>query len=303
MKVIRRARRSKGRTVSILAAFCYLLLVGYLALAVHEAAGPPDAAALGAPPLASVVAVGETRWKSGGPLIAVVIDDLGIDERRTREAIALPAAVSLSFLPYGDGTPLLSREAHLAGHEIIAHLPMEPDGGADPGPMALRLAHSPAEIESRIAWALSRVAHFDGVNNHMGSRFTSSRAALAPVMRALALRGVYFLDSRTTAESLAESAAREAGLLAGARDVFLDDTDDRISVARELARAESQASLAGSAIAVGHPRPETLAALKHWIGEMELRGYRLVPVSAVLRRRSGAAAQTSQIAPMLSPQG
>jgi polysaccharide deacetylase 2 family uncharacterized protein YibQ len=224
----------------------------------------------------------------GGPAIAIIIDDAGMDEARTREAIALPPAVTLSFLPYADASRLLSRRAHRAGHEVIVHLPMQPVGKENPGPMALTGDLPPEEMKRRVEWALTRVSDYDGVNNHMGSKFTASRKALIPVMETLGDRGLFFLDSRTTADTQAEKTARDAGLLTGARDVFLDDEQDASSVARELLRAEQVAKARGSAIVIGHPHPETLAALKIWTDHIDARGFRLLPLKDVLTLRANA---------------
>jgi polysaccharide deacetylase 2 family uncharacterized protein YibQ len=220
------------------------------------------------------------------PEIAIVIDDCGPSEAGTRGAIALPAAFTLSFLPYPDASLALSHQAHLAGHEVILHLPMQPLGKENPGPMALMTGLDPAELLRRVDWALARVSDFDGVNNHMGSRFTGSRADLVPVMEELSAHRLFFLDSRTGPGSLGQTVAREAGMLAGGRDVFLDDVESLDAVAHQLSVTESRARLHGSAIAIGHPHPATLAALADWAAGVEGRGFRLVALRTVLERRS-----------------
>ena len=221
------------------------------------------------------------------PAIAIVIDDCGVDEVRTRTAMALPAAMTLAFLPYGGASSSLSHRAHMAGHEIIVHLPMEPKGAENPGPMPLMEGLSATEITERVDWALSRVSDYDGVNNHMGSRFTASREALIPVMRELSARKLFFLDSRTTPNTQAERLAREAGMLTGARDIFLDNDETAPAVERELAHVEEQARAHGSAIAIGHPHVETLAALETWSKDVEARGFRLVSLKTLLELRAG----------------
>ncbi len=199
--------------------------------------------------------------------------------------MALPAAMTLAFLPYPGASASLSHQARMAGHEIIVHLPMEPRGAENPGPMPLTEGLSAAEITQRLDWALSRVSDFDGANNHMGSRFTASREALLPVMRELAARRLFFLDSRTTADTQAEKLAREAGLLTGARDIFLDNDETAPAVERALARVEEQARAHGSVIAIGHPHAETLAALETWSKNAEAKGFRLMPLKTVLELR------------------
>ncbi len=231
------------------------------------------------------------------PLVAIVIDDLGADVPHTREALALPPAISLSFLPYPKESAALSHEAHMAGHQILVHMPMEPDGNDDPGPLALREDQLPSENLYRLHWMLSRVADYEGANNHMGSKFTASRAALAPVMRELAGKLQFFLDSRTTAKSQAEDVARSFGLLTGRRDVFLDDDQHGEAVEKQLTAMENFARSHGSVIAIGHPHAETLAALRAWTALAEKRGFHLLPVSAVLRARAGNPNEGSLAAP------
>ena len=134
---------------------------------------------------------------------------------------------------------------------------------------------------------MSRVSDYDGANNHMGSRFTASREALLPVMQELSARKLFFLDSRTTADTQAEKLARETGILTGARDIFLDNDETAPAVEHELASLEDQARSRGSAIAIGHPHEETLAALKVWSKDVEARGFRLVTLKTVLELRAG----------------
>jgi polysaccharide deacetylase 2 family uncharacterized protein YibQ len=230
----------------------------------------------------------ETRSKSQAttlPAIAIVIDDLGADAMRTEQAIALANEITLSFLPYPETSRSLSHEAHLAGHEVIVHLSMQPAGSADPGPMALLVNLPPAELVRRVAWALERVSDYDGANNHIGSGFTASRKALLSVMQELAARKLLFLDSRTTPTTQAENVAREAGMLTGSRDIFLDDDERAVAVEGQLKLVEQRARMTGNAIAIGHPHPETLAALKAWTADLSTRGFRLAAVKEVLQMR------------------
>src|SRR5262249_17867027 len=111
------------------------------------------------------------------PKIAIVIDDLGGDLAHTDRALALPKAVTLSFLPYAEATPFLATEAAHGGHEVLVHMPMQAEGEHDPGPMALTVGLAPAEIRDRLVAALGRVPAAVGINNHMGSRFTADREA------------------------------------------------------------------------------------------------------------------------------
>jgi polysaccharide deacetylase 2 family uncharacterized protein YibQ len=249
-------------------------------------------------------AIAKRAGAAAGPLptgrqieIAIVIDDLGVDVASTRQAIALPAWVNLSFLPYASETPVLAREAEQAGHEVLVHVPMEPIGAADPGPMALQTGLGGAENVRRLNWALSRVPGFAGINNHMGSRFTADRESLAPVIAALSARGVYFLDSRTTAASIVVPLARACGLASADRDVFLDDEPTPSSVAQQLAAVVRRARETGVAIAIGHPHPATLAILRQWLPGAQADNIALVSAGRAIRDKAARDGESTRQKP------
>jgi hypothetical protein len=228
------------------------------------------------------------------PQIAIVIDDMGSVTATNRRAIALPAAVSLSFLPYPDTTPELAREAAKAGHEILVHVPMEPMGTNDPGPNALLTQLPAAEIVRRLDWALGRVPGYDGINNHEGSKFTADRAALIPVVEDLASRHLFFLDSYTTPASLVVPLSRAFGVMSATRDVFLDDVQTPGAIGVQLAETEARARHDGVVIAIGHPHPATLDALAAWT--KKLQGFELVPVREAIRLKTEHDVQSLSVA-------
>jgi polysaccharide deacetylase 2 family uncharacterized protein YibQ len=218
--------------------------------------------------------------------IAIVIDDMGGEGIQGRRAIDLPKAITLSFLPYPDTAPALARAALREGHEVLVHVPMEPYGSADPGPNALRAELGAAENLRRLSWDFSRITGFDGINNHEGSKFTADRAALAPIMNMLADRSLFFLDSRTSPDTQVVTTARAAGVSSAGRDVFLDDTDTPEMIDTKLGETERIARTRGVAIAIGHPRVNTLDALWRWTGELASRGYVLIPVRVAIRLKT-----------------
>lgn len=219
----------------------------------------------------------------GRPMIAVVIDDLGIDRPRTKRAIALDSPVTLAFLAYARHLPEQSAAAGAAGHELLVHVGMEPLGThVDPGPNVLAAGLSRSELERRLAWDLGRFHGYIGINNHMGSKFTADRAGMAVVMDELKRRGLLFLDSLTTAHSVGARLAEEKGVPVIERNVFLDNVDDRTSVRERLAEVERIARRNGYAVAIGHPRDATLDVLATWLGEVGERGFAVVPLSAIV---------------------
>ncbi|MFM7345034.1 MAG: divergent polysaccharide deacetylase family protein, partial [Tagaea sp.] len=130
-----------------------------------------------------------------GAYVAIVIDDLGMDPARTARLASLPGPLTFAFLSYAPDIDGQSRAARGRGHEILLHMPMEPEGREDPGPGALRVALSDDDIRARTAAALDRLPLALGLNNHMGSRFTRDPRAMRPVLEELASRGLLFLDS------------------------------------------------------------------------------------------------------------
>jgi len=233
-----------------------------------------------------------TALKDGRPMIAIVLDDVGVNRRGARQAIALPGPLTLAFMTYADGLEAMTAEARAAGHELMLHVPMQPqDEAIDPGPNVLRNDLPPGELQQRLAWGLARYDGYVGINNHMGSRFTASEEGMALVMRELKSRGLLFLDSLTAAESVAGRAAAEAGVPYALRDIFLDnEPDDPEAIRHQLTLLEQKAREQGYAVGIGHPHEGTVSALREWIPEMRARGFALVPISAVVRHRQRLAA-------------
>lgn len=238
---------------------------------------------------------------AGQPLIAIVIDDMGLDLRRSARAIKLPGPLTLSFLPYGRDLPQQTATAHGKGHELMVHVSMQPEGtGNNPGPNALTVDLTPEEIKNRLDWALAAFPGYVGINNHMGSRFTANRAGMAAVMAELKARGLLFLDSRTGQNSVGMSTAAAYEVPHAARHVFLDNEISAAEVTRQLAETERIARQAGFAVAIGHPHDVTLAALEAWLPTLAAKGFVLAPVSAVVARleaRRGVS-QTSEAPPV-----
>lgn len=222
----------------------------------------------------------------GGPRIAIVIDDMGMDWDGVRKAASLPAAITLAFLPYAPELPMKAQMARDYGHELLVHLPMEPKGeGYDPGPMVLKTSLSQAELERRIAWNLGRFSGYVGINNHMGSAFTEDADAMRLLFRRLKSQGLMFLDSRTTAVSQGAQLAVQTQVPYAERDVFLDNAREATAVEQQLKLTEAKALRNGSAVAIGHPHDVTLEALRLWARDASERGFILVPISQIVEER------------------
>lgn len=221
------------------------------------------------------------------PMIAVVIDDMGMDRRRTARATELPGPLTLSFLPYAGDLPEQTARARAGGHELLVHVGMEPTSGSvDPGPNVLLTREPVEETRRRLVWGLERFEGYVGINNHMGSRFTADARGMATVMEELHDRGLLYLDSRTTPRTVGPAEARRAGVPFAERSVFLDPLGGVTTVQSQLAEAEAVARRRGYVVAIGHPHDATLDALQAWLPRLDARGFLLAPLSMVVAART-----------------
>lgn len=219
------------------------------------------------------------------PRIAIIIDDLGYQLGAGRRAIDLPGPVSFAVLP---GTPYggqLAREAHGQDKDVLLHLPLESvehQGAAEPNGITLDMSRS--IFRATFASAIQTVPFAVGVSSHRGSLLTRHPGHMAWLMEEIRLReGLFFVDSYTTHESIALQVAREQGVMATRRDVFLDHERTVEAVTREFERLKETARRQGYAVAIGHPFPETLEVLESGLPALEAQGFELVSISELLR--------------------
>jgi polysaccharide deacetylase 2 family uncharacterized protein YibQ len=217
-------------------------------------------------------------------MVVVIIDDMGLDRRRSERVLALPGPLTISYMTYAGHLAEQAAAARAHGHELMMHMPMQPlSASMDAGPDTLLDSLPPAELRRRVEADLARFDGYVGVNNHMGSRFTADGPGMRIVMEELKKRGLLFIDSMTTGKSTGLAIARAEGVPAAARDLFLDDVEDQVAIAAQLAKLEVQARKNGSAIAIGHPRDRTIDALAAWLPGLAARGITLVPITAVVK--------------------
>lgn len=219
-----------------------------------------------------------------GPRLAIIIDDLGNDLAPAERILSLPFPLTLSVLPNKEHSAEIAAEAFRRGDQVILHLPMEAEGSAaKPEAIELRTGMLADEVDRIVSDMLSGVPYAVGVNNHEGSRATTDPQLMAAVMNVLRARNLFFVDSRTTAATVAYDAARHAGVPAAFRNVFLDDVETREAVQQQLELAARDAARQGSAIAIGHPHPETLAALTEGLPKLQSNGIHFVFVSSLVQ--------------------
>lgn len=216
--------------------------------------------------------------------LVIVLDDGGNSLEPLAALARLPRAVAVAVLPNTLHAAEFSRAAAGQGREVLLHLPMDPVAGNGPGPGddAIGVGLSDHDIKERLERALAVVPGARGVNNHMGSMATADHRVMAAVMAVLGRRGLYFLDSRTTAATVAEDEALRHRVKALHRDVFLDNQDHPEAIMAAFAEAIGRARTQGEAVAIGHVHPTTLAALGEEIPRLP-NDVRLVAPSQLLR--------------------
>jgi len=219
------------------------------------------------------------------PAVAVLIDDIGYKPQEDAAVLALPVPYAIAVLPGSPHGADLAHLAQLQGREVLLHLPMEAtDRDTGLGELALRSGMDAPAMKAVLDQALSSVPHAIGVNNHMGSMLTGQPEVMRWLMESLQRQGPrFFIDSRTTPDTVAAMAAAEAGLAGLSRKVFLDHVRTREAVREALAELVASAKEEGHALAIGHPFPETLAELEKWSPEDE--GVELLSLQALLARK------------------
>lgn len=232
---------------------------------------------------ASMLAVTSTA-DLPSPQIAIIIDDLGYVHAAGQRAIALPGQVTYAILPNAPGARNMALAVHASGREVIVHLPLQAiaDMSAEHG--VIRLDMTANELSDEFDRALRNVPFAVGINNHRGSLITRHPGHMRWLMDNIRTKtNWYFVDSFTTHHSVAMQLAKESGVPALKRDVFLDSSREPEDILRAIETLKLTARRTGQAVAIGHPYPETLAALELALPKLESEGFRLVPVSSLIR--------------------
>lgn len=217
------------------------------------------------------------------PVVVIVIDDMGISSKRTADINSLQYPLTSAFLTYGKNLEQQIQKSIQAGHEIMLHTPMEPYTKADIAPDVLTTKMSVEELKKNLKDMLIKFKSIKGINNHMGSKLTEDIDRMTAVMEVLKEQGVFFLDSKTSSKSRAEEAAAKVGIAYAHRHVFLDNNNDKTYILGQLAKVEKLARKNGYAIAIGHPKTQTYAALKEWLPQLAEKEIKLMKLSEVVK--------------------
>ena len=216
--------------------------------------------------------------------LAILLDDAGQKVGLVPRVAALPSAVGVAVLPFLPSSSETAVALHKAGHEVWLHLPMEPNDypSNKPGPGAVFVAMTEDEVRMTVRSALNNVPFAVGMNNHMGSRASADLKLMTWVMQEIKGREMAFIDSRTTVETVAETAARAQGIKTGRRKVFLDNERSAAAIRRQLDEAVYRALIDGQAIAIGHMAAVTIGVLEDELPGLQARGVTLVSPTEAL---------------------
>ena len=218
--------------------------------------------------------------------VAIIIDDIGYSKTQGLAAINLPGKLTFAVIPHSPNAEYLATEAHSQQKELILHAPMSNIHNHPIGQAGLTDTMSEADFNKTLADALDSVPHISGVNNHMGSLLTQKKLPMEWTMKTLKKHGLYFVDSRTTPESIAWQTAQQFNVASLKRDVFLDHQRDTVFIEEQFQRLISIAKRQGYAIAIGHPYPETIDYLKENLGRLKDQGIHLKTASEVVNHYS-----------------
>lgn len=216
--------------------------------------------------------------------LAIIVDDMGVEMKPARQLAAIDGRLTFSVLPLRPASREVAQYLHAQGREVLLHLPMQGNGGKDPGEGALYKDMSPQHIKTILSMDIRAVPYIVGTNNHMGSEITPDRAIMRQVMQELKQHRLFFIDSLTTSDSVGVRVAREVGLPHNARDIFLDNEQNDAYIMGQLAKVKNIARRHASAIAICHPYPETIAVLAREVPKFKAQGITLVSVSAFARQ-------------------
>jgi len=220
----------------------------------------------------------------GLPKVAIIIDDIGYERRVAEKFLSLDAVLTFSVFPHSPFQQRIIRKAHTKGFEIMLHLPMEPYEypEVDPGPDALLTSMSPDELIDQLNKNLDAVPLIKGVNNHMGSKMTTESTRMYQIFSVLKKRGLFFVDSRTTPESICKPSARLLQIPFAQRDVFLDHVQEPAFIRRQIKELIRIAEIHGTAIGIAHPHLITYEIFREELPELQKK-VRLVPASSIVQ--------------------
>jgi polysaccharide deacetylase 2 family uncharacterized protein YibQ len=196
------------------------------------------------------------------PKVSIIMDDLGPNKQKAIEVFHINSPITISILPLQTYSKWIAEEAHRLGRDIVAHIPMEATRPLKLGEGGLYTWMTDDEIAKTLNEDIRSIPHIIGVSSHMGSAFTQDERVMHAVIFELKKQGLFFLDSLTTPKSVGLKLAKAQRLKILKRDVFLDNADDLHEIEVQWKRLVKISRERGNAIALAHPRKNTLEFLK-----------------------------------------
>jgi len=220
--------------------------------------------------------------------VAIIIDDIGYDLAPVRELLKVDADITFAILPLCSHSREAAEMLHEAHKETLLHLPMEPNSypKEKPGNGTLFTDMNSEELIFQLERDLASVPYVSGVNNHMGSKFMADEDKLILIFNKLKKKKMFFIDSRTTANTKAFAAAEKVNMQMASRKVFLDNDRDYNEIYKKLLEVTQNSSDVSPVIIIGHPYPETIRAIKDASRVLREKGILIVPVSKLIKGRS-----------------
>ena len=219
------------------------------------------------------------------PTVSIVVGGLGVGAAKTNDAIMkLPPAVTLAFTPYGSDPGKLAERARAQRHEILLQIPMEPYDypDNDPGPQTLLASLGPEENLDRLFWHLGRLQGYAGIANFMGARFVATDAAMSPIIREAAKRGLSYFDDGSAPRSVAAALAGSQAMPFAKGDIAIDAVPTSGEIDRALAKLETIAKERGFAIGTASALPISIDRIGAWVKTLDAHGVMLVPLTTTM---------------------
>jgi polysaccharide deacetylase 2 family uncharacterized protein YibQ len=218
------------------------------------------------------------------PRVALIIDDLGYDRKMAEKFLGLDINLTFSILPHSPFQNKIARQANSKGLEIMLHMPMEPVEypEVNPGPGTLLSSMTPDELINQLEENLNTMPGVKGINNHMGSKLTAESAQMYQIFSVLKHRGLFFVDSRTTSDSLCKPSARLFQVPFAQRDVFIDHYQKPDFIRKQIKELIRIAKLNGEAVGILHPHSTTYRILQEMLPDLQNQ-VQLVPASKIVR--------------------
>jgi uncharacterized protein len=251
---------------------------------VVAAASPSPSRRASAAPLSSASPTPLASGATPAPRIAIIIDDCGYNLPRDLRFLRLPIPVTLSILPMTPHGKQVADAAVAAGKAVMLHLPMEPESPTVvPGPGEITTAMTDQQVQAQVAADIASLPPLPGANNHEGSKATSDPRVMRDVLGVLKHDDMFFIDSRTAYSSVGEATAQALEVPTAKRDVFLDDQVSVAYIEGQIKQLATVAAKNGSAIAIGHPNPQTAQALEKMVPQLQAAGFSFVTAQSLVK--------------------